>query len=111
MIYDAVNVKFVRSGKASPVSIAKDEGHEKESNKSEKVYYGRYPHKSNLNIRTKNRRGFFDQLHFLCALGFDRNCIACLVNTTESGIFEWDAATLNSIKDWKFTGAESNKCL
>ena len=112
VIYDAVNAKFVRSGKASPVSIAERfEGHKKESKTSEKGFYGRYPHKSNPNIRTKIRRGFFDQLQLFCALGFDRNNIARLVDTTESGIFEWDAATLNSIKDWKFTGTETDKRL
>ena len=65
VIYDAANAKFIRSGKASPVTIAKRfEDHKKEAKKSEKGFYGRYPHRTNPNIRAKIRSGFLTNCNF-----------------------------------------------
>ena len=47
------------------------------------------------------RQGWFEDLWIVCALGFEPDNTAALVDTSDNGIFEWDDSTLQAIKSWK----------
>ena len=48
---------------------------------------------------------------FVFAIGFDRNNASLISDTSDSGIFEWDTATLKFVKEWNVRGIEKDKRL
>ena len=85
--------------------------HYQNVSKSDKGFYGKYPTRLNPNPRQGLHQGYFEDLLKLCALGFEPDNSSSLVDTTDSGILDWDRETMTAINKWNLKGTQKEKQL
>ena len=56
-------------------------------------------------------KGYFDELRFYCLIGFLKDNIDALVDTSGEGIFEWPQYILDWMKERNFANTEEEKRL